>query len=435
MPELHTRTILLDIPAPAQAPLYLLDPSSPLLWWREGSWLIGRGELLTYEFGGSHRFTEAAELWERLSRHAEERGSLVDLPFPSEPLAFATFAFSDISETPSLLVVPELLLGCTKGQLWARTTDIHDSCTGLASLSDDDLERYVRGLFCEYLAAHEAEFSAASSAEHATMLTASANEEIAHERAVTRALHLIEEGKLKKVVIARRARGELSKNFSLPRVLRHLIEAYPTCQVFCVDGFFGASPETLLESHSGLLHARVLAGTRPALADVNSTRPALLEDTKEMTEHSFAVASLTDVLHEASEGVQEEGPYVLQLPNVEHLATDVYAQARSTSLLELLADIHPTAAVAGTPRSQALEAILALEDADRGRYAGPVGWIAGSDGEFAVGLRSAQIRGRVLEAWAGGGIVEGSQARREFEETEAKLAPIRSALTPGGSPV
>jgi menaquinone-specific isochorismate synthase len=130
-----------------------------------------------------------------------------------------------------------------------------------------------------------------------------------------------------------------------------------------------------------------------------------------------------------------ESPYVLHLPNVMHLATDVTGVIRhQTSVLHLAASLHPSAAVGGTPTAEALELIGQLEQFDRGRYAGPVGWIGASgDGEWGIGLRSAQIESEgpdtsTVRLYAGCGIVADSVPSDELAEADAKLVPVRTAL-------
>ena len=126
-----------------------------------------------------------------------------------------------------------------------------------------------------------------------------------------------------------------------------------------------------------------------------------------------------------------ESPYVLHLPNVMHLATDVTGVIRhQTSALHLAASLHPSAAVGGTPTDAALQLIGKLENLDRGRYAGPVGWTSASgDGEWGIGLRSAQIENdNTIRLYAGCGIVADSIPADELAEAEAKLVPVRSAL-------
>jgi menaquinone-specific isochorismate synthase len=201
-----------------------------------------------------------------------------------------------------------------------------------------------------------------------------------------------------------------------------------------VDGTFGASPELLVRVSHGQVSARVLAGTAGRGTDPgvdHAISNALAASTKNLAEHAFAVDSLVSSLKPFCTQVDADStPFSLALPNVWHLASDVHGVLReNASALDLAAALHPTAAVAGTPRDQALKLINELEPFDRGRYAGPVGWIgANGDGEWAIALRGGQISGTKITAFAGCGIVADSEPEAELAETELKFQPIRNAL-------
>jgi menaquinone-specific isochorismate synthase len=144
------------------------------------------------------------------------------------------------------------------------------------------------------------------------------------------------------------------------------------------------------------------------------------------------VESLVDALEPyCTEIVADTAPFSLALPNVWHLASDVQGiLAEDSSVLDLAAALHPTAAVAGTPREVAVELIGELEPFDRGSYAGPIGWIgADGDGEWVIALRGAVLEGNKITAHAGCGIVIGSKPDAELAETELKFQPIRHALS------
>ena len=192
--------------------------------------------------------------------------------------------------------------------------------------------------------------------------------------------------------------------------------------------------------------ARVLAGTAGRgtdHADDTGAATRLLESGKDRDEHRFAVRSVVEALapHTRTLAADEE-PFALELPNLWHLATDVAGVLGDVaSSLDLVASLHPTAAVAGTPTDAALAVIRRIEPFDRGRYAGPVGWVDGSgDGEWAIALRCAQVGGLParrgsastgtipVTAFAGAGIVAGSDPEAEMLETRVKFRPIVDAL-------
>jgi menaquinone-specific isochorismate synthase len=224
-------------------------------------------------------------------------------------------------------------------------------------------------------------------------------------------------------------------------VLRSLAARYRDTWTFSVDGLIGATPEILLRSIRGLVTSRVLAGTirRTGSDQDNLARAAALaRSSKDLEEHEFAVQSVVAALEPFVEELSvPDVPSVLHLPNVMHLATEVVGELRRSrsgtlpGALSLVGALHPSAAVCGTPPREAADGIGLLEGADRGRYAGPVGWIdQDGAGEWGLALRCAQLdeqRGQA-RLWAGGGIVAASDPAAELAETEAKLLPMRQAL-------
>ena len=190
----------------------------------------------------------------------------------------------------------------------------------------------------------------------------------------------------------------------------------------------------LVRLEKGMASSRVLAGTLRRSSDPARDRyhgTALAGSVKDLEEHGYGVRSVADALarHCRSVEVPEE-PFVLALPNVMHLATDVSAVvADGSTSLGLAAALHPTAAVGGTPTSEAVRLIAEIEGMSRGRYAGPVGWMdASGDGEWGIALRSAEFEGARVRLFAGCGIVSDSDPEAELAEAGAKFVPVRDAL-------
>ncbi|HVF52618.1 MAG TPA: isochorismate synthase [Actinomycetota bacterium] len=259
--------------------------------------------------------------------------------------------------------------------------------------------------------------------------------------AVDESLRAIDTGALQKVVLCRDVLVWSKSPFDLPSLVERLCEAYPACYVFACDGLVGASPELLARTTGGVVSSIVLAGTAARGGDGDADDllgAALLASDKDLREHDFAVASVLRALDGHMLDVTVDGPQLLRLANVQHLATRVEGRAlEATKALEVVGWLHPTAAVCGTPTQPAMDIIRSSERMDRGRYTGPVGWMdATGAGEWAIALRCGQFqdgRGRIF---AGSGIVEGSEPERELEETRLKLRAIRSALegrTVGGA--
>ena len=223
--------------------------------------------------------------------------------------------------------------------------------------------------------------------------------------------------------------------------MRRLAGEYPTCTVFAVAQqdacFLGATPERLAQAHHGTVSTMALAGSIARGATPEEDRllgERLRTSPKERAEHAIVVRALRVALAASpdvcSSVTAELEPCLAQLPNVQHLLTPIHAQlAPGKTLLDLVARLHPSPAVAGFPRAAALEVIRQREGFDRGWYGGPLGWLsAAGDGEFVVAIRSGLLRGREAWLYAGCGIVADSDPAAEYAESELKLRPMRSAL-------
>ena len=196
--------------------------------------------------------------------------------------------------------------------------------------------------------------------------------------AVSEAVELIAQGRLEKVVLARDLMAEAAEPLDVRWPLGRLAEEYEACWTFHVDGLVGATPEMLVRLQKGLVTSRVLAGTIRRTGDDErdlALAASLARSSKDLEEHEYAVRSVADALAPYCSSINvPEAPYVLHLPNVMHLATDVTGVVHDASnAIGLAAALHPSAAVCGTPTDQALAQIRTLEAMERGRYAGPVG--------------------------------------------------------------
>ena len=253
---------------------------------------------------------------------------------------------------------------------------------------------------------------------------------------VERAIDTIRGTELEKVVLAREVVVDANRPFLPADILRRLHALYPSCAVFAVDGFVGASPELLVSRRGTQISSHPLAGTVARSGDATADErlvAAMWASPKERREHQLVVdavaAALRPVCAKLDVPMQ---PSIMSLRNVSHLGTHVEGDLDPLdppSALDLVARLHPTPAVAGTPRAVAVEFIDEHEGVDRGRYAGAVGWMsADGDGEWAVGIRSAEIRGRRARLYAGVGIVDGSDPAGELAETQLKLQALLAAV-------
>jgi menaquinone-specific isochorismate synthase len=253
---------------------------------------------------------------------------------------------------------------------------------------------------------------------------------------VEAAVRAIDDGAFDKVVVAREVVVEANRPIVVADVLERLRNLYPSCRIFSIEGFVGASPELLVARRGPDIESHPLAGTyaRSGDPDVDARMgAALLESAKDRSEHRYVVDAVAGTLEQLCDSLDvPEVPSIVQLRNVLHLGTRIRGRLRAgtrPSALELVAALHPTPAVAGTPTGPALAWLAANEQLARGRYAGPVGWVdAAGDGEFALGIRSAELDGNRARMIAGVGVVKGSQVESELAETQLKLQALLAAV-------
>jgi menaquinone-specific isochorismate synthase len=250
------------------------------------------------------------------------------------------------------------------------------------------------------------------------------------------AVEALQAGQLDKVVLARRVDITANRDFVVSDVLERLTSLYPSCMVFSIEGFVGASPELLIRRTGDLLESHPLAGTVARSGDRVADAAlvaALMASPKARHEHGLVI----DAMRSALSGVCEEltvpeQPSVLGLRNVSHLATHIAGRLSAPSpptALQLVSLVHPTPAVAGYPAPVAIEYLQKAEGFDRGCYAGPVGWVDGrGDGAWALGIRCAELSGSGARIYAGNGIVDGSDPAEELAETQLKLQALLAAL-------
>ena len=254
---------------------------------------------------------------------------------------------------------------------------------------------------------------------------------------VADAVHVLDRGDLDKVVIARRIDIEANRPFVVSDALERLAALYPSCMLYSIEGFLGASPELLIRRDGDLIESHPLAGTVARSGDTHGDEilvGRLMSSPKIRHEHRVVVDAIREALEPLCSSLDAPSePSVLGLRNVSHLATHIRGRLKSAaerpSVLQLAASIHPTPAVGGIPAADAVSYIQKVEGFDRGHYAGPVGWIdANGDGCLALGIRGAEVNGRTARLFAGNGIVAGSLPADELAETQLKLQALLAAL-------
>ena len=326
------------------------------------------------------------------------------------PVALGALPFD--AHAPCHLVVPEVLVGRnSEGRQWLTTID-----GATADLPPAPLRP----------ATPPDGFHLTSPRSHDAFL-----------QLVRDAVKAIDGGDLEKVVIAREVVVETNRPITLPSVVERLHALYPSCTVFSMQGFVGASPELLVERRGDDVRAFPLAGTfaRSGDAGADALQAARLQaSAKDRAEHRYVIDELRAALTpRCTDLAVPDQPAIVPLRNVLHLGTEITGRLRApaASAMELAAALHPTPAVGGTPTAAALQWLADNEPLDRGRYAGPVGWVdANGDGSFVVGIRSAEVDAgrRRARLFSGVGIVAGSEPGAELVETQLKLQALLAAL-------
>jgi menaquinone-specific isochorismate synthase len=349
-------------------------------WIRSGLALIGWGESFVIDPGtGADRFERA----------------LRELRATAAPCAFASFTFDENSAS-SIVVVPRVLLRIERAG-----------------------SRYLIG------GRQDLPAPSVNATLPSGRIVGPATD--GWVKAVNEALLAIADGEVEKVVLSRRLVVEFDDEIPSHLVLANLASGEPDAHTFLIDRFIGSSPELLVSLSAGTVRSVSLAGS----ADRGD--PAGMhefESEKTAREHTLAADSVEEGLKPFCIRLDRSATQVVSYGDITHLSTTFRGRTHhGARVTELLGALHPTAAVAGTPTKAALELIRELEVEDRGRYAGPVGWLAPSgEGEFAIALRCGQLEGIIATLHAGAGIVQGSDPYLELEETRIKLRPMLGAL-------
>ena len=374
-----------------------------------GEGLVAWGVAIRIPVGtGPERFVRAREGSEQLAKelHFESDATADDL------IALASFAFDERGDE-SVVVIPQTVI--TRRDGVTRRTTLGETF-GTEQHTQERPE-------------------AASQADRPRYAGSTLRDEIWLE-AIASALQAIDAGEYAKVVLARDLHVWSRTPFDTRAILGALAERFPSCITFLVDHLLGASPELLLRRSGARITSRVLAGTTargPDAAEDERLGATLLASEKDLREHDLALRSAVDALSPVCTTLEvPERPSLVRLDNVQHLGSDLTGTLDTTQdshVLALLERLHPTAAVGGAPRDEALKAIRDLEGMSRGRYAGPVGWFTpDGDGEFAIALRCAEVRGDRARLFAGAGVVAGSLPEAELTETWLKLRAMTGVL-------
>ncbi len=446
----HGRPVLASLtePIPLAEPIALFHNAARkstdrLLWMQPdcGFSLIGLGTAHVIEKGGQHRFSETATAWDTLCSGA----MIAPAPSatPSGPIMMGGFSF-DSGQPESVawkgfpearMVLPRACVTGADGRSWLTLNAVlrpgvgpEEEALAMARMRHAVLAGQVT----------TGEHLPCSSASCALPLLSEIGSVARWRGEVAAAAAAARRGDLRKVVLARAVRLQATQPFSPSAALWRLAEGYPTCVVFALavgeDCFLGATPERLLKVRNGEVNTTCLAGSYARGATEEADRElaaALLADPKERSEHALVLNAMTETMSAScTELAIPDAPAVLKLRNVQHLSTPLSGRmAPGQSILRIVERLHPTPSVGGSPREVALKFIREREGLDRGWYAGAVGWVDHKgEGDFAVAIRAALLRGPQATLFAGCGIVADSDPDREFAESCIKLTPMLTAL-------
>lgn len=415
---LQVRTVALDDPRELLS--MVPDGMPAVAWVRNGDGIVGWGEAARIlPPMGPGRFRSAEQQLMELAEDAQITDEVSALG--TGLVGIGSFTFDD-DRHGSVLVVPRVLVGRHNGRTWLTTITAHD---GTHDRSHDGANDEVPGPRVG---------PPPDPVRDRPRYAGASNPDVHWLEVVAAAIARIRAGELDKVVLARDHALWSREPFDVLDVARRLSTRFADCHTFVVDGLVGATPELLVARHGAQVTSRVLAGTAGRDADPERDAAigrALLASSKDRWEHELAVSSVRERLapHCSSLRCNDE-PDLLRLANVQHLATTFTGQAHDdASALAIAADLHPTAAVGGTPRDLALGLIRELEGMDRQRYAAPVGWVdVHGDGEWGIALRCAQLDGARARLFAGVGIVGDSLPEDELAETRLKLLAMQAVL-------
>ncbi|MGH9124001.1 MAG: isochorismate synthase [Acidimicrobiales bacterium] len=412
------RSLLARTFALPEGPEEDLDPiavggtSDALLWHREGLSLAGRGVALRLVLPrGLDDPSAVAAVAETLAAIPTE--DAVGRP-GCGPIVLAALPFDRTA--PATLSVPAVTVGRDlTGQRWVTTVGPFSPVLTVEDLRGiDDLPAYQP----------PDSFSLVSPRPHADW-----------EALVAATVARVRRGGLGKVVLARQVIVQANREFLPADILRRLNALYPSCMVFSTGSFLGASPELLISRQGRRVRSHPLAGTVARSGDPTADAALtsrLLDSPKEREEHAMVVDAVAEALRPACRALDvPQAPAIVALRNVSHLGTLIEGELAGDGVtaLDLVARLHPTPAVAGSPTADAIEYLQAVEGFDRGCYAGPVGWMdRQGDGEWAVAVRSAHVEGATACLYAGAGIVADSDPAAELAETQLKLQALLAAV-------
>ncbi len=384
-----------------------------------GTELVGVGAALRLRATGVNRFAQLADRWRSLPGVPIGARFMVGFSFaPDGPSSESWQGFGSAE-----VVLPEITV--VRDRAGHRLVLAVPAGADTRSLLDT-----VRRM------THPGEVRPVAFGDHSVHAVPSGHE---WATAVGEAVGAIREGSFEKVVLARSVEVTTEVTIEGFELLPHLAMRNPDSHIYgwqtgdrCL---IGASPELLVGKRGGTVTANPLAGSAgrgPSDDEDRAIGESLLASSKDQGEHALVVDDIADRLSRVTTNLDvPDVPSLRRSPTVQHLSTQIAGKlADHVHLFELVGRLHPTPAVGGTPRAEALAFIDKVEGIDRGWYSGGIGWVSPyGDGETAIALRCALLTGNQATLYAGNGIVADSVPADELDETRWKLRPMFNLLT------
>ncbi|MGB3691949.1 MAG: isochorismate synthase [Spirulinaceae cyanobacterium] len=418
----------------------IAQPNQIHFYWenpRKQEAIAGYGTVQSLTIETKARFRQSQQFIQDCQKQIVKVGDL-HLPFAG-PHFFCSFTFvakkpSNNSPFPSATIfLPKLQIAHKKGRCVLVANLAIYPHTDIA-FTINQLKQQIKTinssvpLKLHFTSKHHIQFSKNPKSDSSHQFTS----------AVASALKSIQANKFSKIVLAHALDVTSPEPFKLINSLYNLRKRHPDCYIFSLsngrgDNFVGASPERLISIQNNQLVTDALAGSAPrgkSFCEDRRLANQLFSSQKERREHQAVSKFITQRLLELGLKPLQYPLRVLRLSNIQHLWTKITAEVPGDiNLLDIVAQLHPTPAVAGVPTPIACEEICRYESFERSLYAAPLGWVDyQGNGEFIVGIRSALIRGNSARLYAGAGIVAGSQPRKEFAEVQIKLQAMLKSL-------
>ncbi|WP_431027623.1 isochorismate synthase [Lysinibacillus sp. LZ02] len=394
--------------------------------------LVGLGHAYTIENNaGQVRFDKVEQEWKQLTKNIVKEEDL-------QPILFGGFTFDPQNEVgEEWSTFPQSFFAVATFQLIIRDDKAYVSIHYItdeenSSKAFEQLRKERDHLI------HAAQVKELKTYAKPTMTSYQEPYKEEYLRSIEQVTAHIKAGEAQKVVIARSLALQFEEEVASSQILSHVIHEQPESYLFGLEHeemlFFGASPERLVKVEEGQAFSSCIAGSirRGHTVEEDETLGwSLLNDVKNRGEHHYVVEMITETFEQNCMNVKvPKQPKLLKIRDIQHLYTPVEGILNEeATILQLVKNLHPTPALGGVPRKEAMDMIRRYEPMNRGLYAAPIGWVdADGNGEFAVAIRSAALLGNRAFLYAGGGIVEDSTPASEYEETLVKFRPMLRAL-------